>query len=323
MGKSEHNHVTPAGYLQTWATDERIAMRLVGETESRLVSVSNAGVRKGFYLEHDADGTTSDRFEKRLALVEGKLLPVVIGIDDFWPFSPNQRGAVAEYIALQFVRSPAWKAFHGNAVGAARRNLPPRWDSVPAAVLSAVEDDLRTDKQRHRALARQQLLIGTMVANMHWTLLICGQPRLATCDHPVVPLVVADSSVSAVPPRGLMNTSEIRFAMSPRHLLVATWRDEVDGQPQRKATIDHVRKHNGLVIAQAEKQWFHHPNHTISHSAEPWEPIAHSLFSNYDPVRSSRRTYVEQIVVGLIEQGDKAGRQIILAEWGTSPDVAA
>jgi hypothetical protein len=45
----KHRPVVPAGYLRAWAHGRRIAMRLVGSREPRLIGVRDADVRSDYY----------------------------------------------------------------------------------------------------------------------------------------------------------------------------------------------------------------------------------------------------------------------------------
>ncbi len=224
-------------------------MRLVGSSDAPDISPRDAAVRVGFYMERSADGEASDAFEKRLARVESVLLPAVQNAAAGWPPDTITRGRVAEFMALQAVRGPGWRAFHAVAVGNAAGNLPPRWSRVPAAVIAAVQRALLTDRERHTRMTEQVFLLATMLANMHWTLLTCDEPLLATSDHPIVSLPLGDASVQTtpIPAAGMWNTSEVRVALSPRHLLVATWRDEIERQVPRvrKPRADPQSQHAG------------------------------------------------------------------------------
>jgi hypothetical protein len=318
MGVSKRNHVVPIGYLRAWAHEGRIAMRLVGSSEATDISPRDAAVRVGFYVERAAGGETSDAFEKRLARVEGVLLPAVQNAATGWPPDKITRGRIAEFMALQAVRGPGWRAFHADAVGNAAGNLPPRWSHVPATVIAAVQRHLLTDRERHTRMAEQVFLLATMLANMHWTVLTCDEALLATSDHPIVSLPLGDVPVQTtpIPVGGMWNTSEVRVALSPRHLLVATWRDEIDGQAPRVASAEQILNHNTLVISQAESQWFHVPGSDVAYGDGPCGPIAVELFGSYSAEESSRRRHVAELLEKQLDAEPEQRHQVLIAEWG-------
>jgi hypothetical protein len=176
---------------------------------------------------------------------------------------------------------------------------------------------------RHALWFTAQRLLGllaTIIANMHWTLLQGERPRLVTSDHPAVPIAIDEPATRkprAIPIGGLINTLEFRFAARPDLLLVMSWLDAgEDGRTRRLAT-HHIRNHNSLVIAQAEHQWFHHPDIAPAHSPSVWHPISADLHPGYGPdaARSSRRrAEVERMIAHPIESGTLA-EKIPIMRW--------
>ena len=107
----KHSHIVPAGYLRAWAHDRRIAMRLIGSRRSVLVSVRDAGVRTDYYRrERPGTGEVIYDVEWSLAQGEAAALPVIANLRARWPLSDEDKAKVGEFISLQHVRGPAFRA---------------------------------------------------------------------------------------------------------------------------------------------------------------------------------------------------------------------
>jgi hypothetical protein len=177
-----------------------------------------------------------------------------------------------------------------------------------------------TDNQRHGRLLWQSPVLVTIMANMHWTLLRCSQPRLVTSDHPVVPICSdrGTETPEPIPAAGLFSAIEFRFAVRPDLLLIMSWQDgDETGAVDRLAT-HHVKNHNSLVIAQAEKQWFHHPEMQPRYSHGRWYPISTELYSGYGEhaaASSQRRGIVESLITPVLGS-DKLMEQVpVVGPW--------
>lgn len=221
-------------------------------------------------------------------------------------------------MALQLMRGPSWRDWYATAritaADAVRQQKPERSEEV----MAAAAERLATDEQRHRVMVDSVGVLGTVFANMHWSLLRSGAPRLATSDHPLVPVAFTAapmSRVSAVPYAGTLETSEYRLALSPRLLLLMTWLDDYGPEPVSKLDIRHVRSHNGVVISQADKQWFHHPSRSPDRTPPPWEPIALRLFGNDYHPHSRRRRHVQHAIDEMLAAAEPE-RNIRLIDWG-------
>lgn len=321
----DHSHIVPAGYLSGWAGDDgllAVGWAAPSRPHKRLAP-SVVGVRRGFYREPLADGSYVNRLDPAMSRLEGDAVSLIREIDQRWPLRRGDRATIGEFVALQFMRTPAWREWYANAVDEAsprvRAENPERPDDVHAAALA----EMRSDAARHDRLVENLASIGTAFVNTRWTLLRCGRPRLATSDHPVIPVpqtVAGVTPLSPIPPGGIMATTEFRFALSPRHLLVMTWLD--DHSPERivKMTIDQVRNHNATVIEHADEQWFYHPDAHPERSARPWPPFAPALGGPLYRLETDRRRIVEGMVLEIAE-ADEPVKQMKLLERKL-PDAA-
>ena len=103
--------------------------------------------------------------------------------------------------------------------------------------------------------------VAQIVGSMHWTLVDFALPRLArTPDHPVV---VWPMSVRSRRPRksadfigdGLGNVLELRFPISSRYALLASWADARDETAPVVLGGKDVAEHfNAFTVAEAENQ---------------------------------------------------------------------
>jgi hypothetical protein len=314
----------PAGYLRAWASENGNIM--VGWTDGRPTQPLNpksVGVRSGFYRVERADGSFDEQLEPAMGTLENKALTIIRSIEERWPLAGPDRGLLAEYMALQLMRGPSWRDWYATAHITAGQVVRQQDPERSADVLAAAADRLATDEQRHRLLVESLGVLGTLFANMHWTLLRCGAPRLATSDHPLVPVAFTTaprSPVSAVPYTGTLETSEYRLALSPWLLLLMTWLDDHGPEPVSKLDIRHVRNHNAVVISQADVQWFHHPTRAPDRTPPPWQPIAIQLFGDDYHPHSQRREHVQHSIDEMLAADEI---NIRLIEWGVPRQLPA
>jgi len=104
----------------------------------------------------------------------------------------------------------------------------------------------------------------SLIASMHWTLLKFPEPLLATSDQPVTVMPILPEGVvarvTAMPSSGFVMTEEARFALDPWRALIFTWVNDIDSQRPVLAPDDFAAELNRAVIAQADREWFHHPD---------------------------------------------------------------
>jgi hypothetical protein len=157
---------------------------------------------------------------------------------------------------------------------------------------------------------------------MHWALLQCGSLRLATSDHPLVPVPAGQMQpVAAIPAGGMTNIAEVRFAISPRHLLLLTWRDDHEVEPPIKMTHDMVRNHNTLVIAQAEEQWIHPPSRRAEYKQQGgnWPSIVALLpgMNGLTPMDTPRHRIVKDAALEVLETEGPERDGIRVIDWSS------
>lgn len=174
-----HSHVVPAGYLRAWAHGQRIAMRLVNSDEVVTAGLRDVGVRKNFYRrQRPGTGETIYDVEWSLQQAENVAIPIVATLAPRWPLNNEDKGKLAQFLALQFVRGPAFKAWHddfhqatidallddpvGSTIAAAGR--------APEEVAAQAIEHIRSDSFRLIKMLEIVRSVGTAFGSMHWTL---------------------------------------------------------------------------------------------------------------------------------------------------------
>jgi Protein of unknown function (DUF4238) len=307
----KHSHVVPAGYLRAWAHGRQVAMRLVGSRGSRLVGVRDAGVRSDYYRrERPGSGETIYDVEWSLAQGEAAALPVIADLPARWPLTNEDKAKVGQFMALQHLRGPAFRAWHEKHIAGrvadlradpAAHAVPGAAPSTEAAVERAIEM-LESDTFRATRMLSLVRSVGIAMSSMHWTLVSFAQARLAASDHPVMiwPLGRGLSRPQANDlDAGVLETLEVFFPVGPAHLLLLTWLHDEDTPQPITGQGRHLATANAYVVANADKQWFHEPG------VQPWiangvrRPLSDELVGDYDasaaqssPRRAEARKHV-------------------------------
>jgi len=155
----------------------------------------------------------------------------------------------------------------------------------------------------------------SLIASMHWMLLEFPVPLLATSDQPVtvVPLLAdgATARVVAMPPTGFLMTEEIRFALDPCRAVIFTWLNDIDAPRPVLVGDDFAAELNRAVIAQADREWFHHPGRRATRlkrddlSFEVCGSLGHQLIPEYSTgyaVDSPRRLHATKLLNHMIDE---------------------
>lgn len=101
---AKRHHLVPQFYLRRWADDRDQVFVVPRDGKPHLSNIINAVVESGFYTVDVATGPT-DEVETRLSEIEGQLAPAIARtVDGAWPISDEDRGALANFAALQLGR---------------------------------------------------------------------------------------------------------------------------------------------------------------------------------------------------------------------------
>ena len=150
---------------------------------------------------------------------------------------------------------------------------------------------------------------------MHWALIEFPEPLLATSDQPVsvVPLLESGATVEvqAFPQTGFLETEEIRFPIDPHRALLMSWAVGFDTERALSASPDIAAELNRTTIAQADREWVHHPARRPTRLKADelgdrfCRPVANQLDRNYttDYARNSpRRKQAGKLLNGMIDE---------------------
>jgi hypothetical protein len=301
------HHTVTAGYLRRFALDKRIDVHR-GSTTTR------KGVRGvAFQLDYWGSPDVAANMEAWLGKQEDRALDVLSDLISRWPLRGDDRGALAIFMAIHVVRTPAY--------GGLIRHLGARADeeilAENAAELGLTPEEaevyaelLRGDDVHANTLTRQAHYIGSYLASMHWSMVEFDEP-LITGDQPVVllpPVQAPVTPATAQMPGGLAATFEGRFTLDPHHALVMSW-DENPIEPMLQGTYRQACSINAALKAQSMSEWYSQPGTTppflmLPYLEERIYAISQELRPGYSVERaraSGRRQHAEGIINEMVE----------------------
>ena len=204
--------------------------------------------------------------EEYLNKIESDAAPALRRLSHQWPLEPGSSAwlALIFLIAIHLWRNPSGQdRFLQIQEEILARQLPEyssRWtdEQVEDFLARVTSDGFRAD-----TMLGDLPKAASVLGSMHWTLIKFDEHLLATSDQPVtvVPLLKPGFQALVVAhPRGpMIDCEEIRFAVGPRHALLFTWRDEPSASTAIEGSDEIAAQLNRAVIAQADREWFHHP----------------------------------------------------------------
>lgn len=282
-------HVVSRFYLNGFASEVNQIRRvtLPGDQEF-LLSTSDAGVIKDFYMITLPDGTRSDAFEHAFNEVEGPAAGALRAITaGSWPIVGEHRAALATWIALQYLRSEDVRTSQGamNA-GMIRLIVGTSGKEALRRIIERAEDrqvpdeeldwewqditkpggpDLAPNVPQHLQLL-MSLLGDTSryLHDCHWTLIRFSRRVLVTSDHPVS--LVMEPDYPAWQGIGLL-TADLYLVPLSRRLALTI-------QPRRRlptgvgvvpdfpapGTTKMARSINQETVRRARRYVYHHPD---------------------------------------------------------------
>ena len=236
-GAPKHSHVTPYGYITGFADADGLVHARGRGGLQHVLPAREICVRRRFYRRRRPDGSFTYDVEKMLQPVESAGAALLRELESCWPVAAKQRAVLAEFLGIQYLRGPAFRAWHTEFAHAhqgmfaqelSRRGSP--GDRILAEARGrAIAGELAANSNQLTRMLSISGLAATAFAHMHWTLLRFPEPWLLSCDHPVVlwPGDVPSTDPRAFPfGTGVTSTLELRFPISPTLALLATWRDD-------------------------------------------------------------------------------------------------
>lgn len=294
-----------------WAAGKQIAMRRAGTTQSLVIGVRDAGVRRNFYRrERPTTGVAIHDVEQSMATAEDAALPVIADIRARWPLQIDEKGMLGQFLALQHLRGEAFRRWHGQQIASvldAARTDPDRVLTVegardPEHTLDELAQAMTSDTYRLIRMLNIVRSVATVLSSMHWSLIEFEPGSLATSDHPVVawPLESPKRRAPAANDLsyGVLNALELFAPLSPDIALLMSWRDRKSAPLPLRGADYHAATINAFVIANAADQWFHQPSGPPTTARGPRLALGGQLLLGYDAAEartSSRRALAREL----------------------------
>ncbi|HEY6729725.1 MAG TPA: DUF4238 domain-containing protein [Solirubrobacterales bacterium] len=286
-------HIVPRSYLKNFAVEEKIMLIADGKALGGPISIDNAAIRKRFYRRFRPNGEPIYDIEWSLSQLENVVAPMLGTVATNWPLPSEEKHALAEYFAYQFVRGPRWKAWREEMareeIAKHRRNPEPVlhkgiWIAQTQKQINQEEDRLLSESEW---LTRMMVIANRLITafgSMRWHLIEFDEPLLAISDHPVVawPLA-ADYRRPEPTPAGLgvLNFLEVRAPISSSLLLLMLWQDLPDASEILAGSEDIAANANAFTIANAERQWMHLPGGKVPIAEGYLDPISVGLVPSF------------------------------------------
>lgn len=261
-------HIVPRVYQRAWEDGLReVAVHRKGTAGCESKSTKLAGTRGPFYRRTRPSGEEIDDIEKSLSVIEGKAATPLRELIAGAPMEAERKGIVAQFLAAQMVRGPAFFAQREELIrpvfeGAEAEDFRPgRLASVDgdlqAAHQKAIGQELGTTKKFVTMLVYARK-IASVLGLMRWQILRFDGPLLAYSDHPVVlwPLLVPASAPFPQPILGPLKTLEVRVPMAPDVAILMNWLDR-DDEVAVAMPAGAAAELNAFTISQAEAEWMH------------------------------------------------------------------
>jgi uncharacterized protein DUF4238 len=306
------NHTVSAGYIRRFASNRRVTVhhvtRGVFDTGSRAV-----GFQNDFWGSEDLSREVEEAFDK----CENPVLQMLRDLPRRWPLATTDRAAVAQFLAIHVIRTPAYGAFVRRAGKHARedavRDVAAQHGLMEDEISTRATEILSGQRNHVRTLLGQVGRIASMFSNMQWALVQFDHDHLITSDQPVVmlPLVQATiSPASSVPIYGFSKIMEARFTLDPRQVLLMTWADAPDIASLLSGTYSQACSINCAIRAQSLEEWVCRPQTTPPFHAPPIltpsiYAISTELLAGYtvqSALQSRRRAESDRLISRIIEE---------------------
>ena len=305
------HHTMSAGYIGRFARNRRVT---VHHATKGLSEIGPKAV--GFQHDFWGDEDLSREVEQALNKCESPVLRMLRNIPERWPLSTDDRAALAQFLAIHIIRTPAFGAFARSAgdraLEASVREVAEQ-HGIPEDELAAAAQVMTSQRHHVRTLLGQIGRIGSMFSNMQWNLVHFDHDWLITSDQPVVMLPLGEGTVSpasSVPAYGFSNIIEAVFTLDPRQLLLMTWAEAPDRAQPLSGIYRQACSVNCAVRAQALTEWVSRPGATPPFHAPPvLEPSIYAISTELLPgysaqvaINSRRRAAANQLMSKVIEE---------------------
>ena len=279
------HHTVSKFYLAGFADESsQITQVHLPGHHTHLNSVANATVDTDFYSLRSEDGTLDDSMERAFGALESDAANAIqlVGAGRR-TLADNERAALASWIALQYLRTPAFRKVQTQVAAQTHQMI----------VLMAGKDQLRKTIEEHegRPISDERLewewsdlttgegptleddpvlhataigetlpWLAEVVFRSQWMRVTFQRRKLVTCDHPVA--LVPPADVPAFMGVGLATASAYLMPLNRRLGLIVRPHDygsdiEIDGTTSLWALFTE------MMLQNARKFVFHHPEDSI------------------------------------------------------------
>jgi hypothetical protein len=296
-------------YQRAWEADERqVAVHHVGQDVCKLRSTRRAGARPGFYRRSRPQGAEIDDFEATLGGVEDRATRPLREVIAGEALSFERKGAIAQFLAVQLMRSPTF--FRTHATSAEELVVELRPQDFKRAYLKSVDGDVERARAGVRAtfqkktdaltaMASFSAKVANILAHMRWHVLRFDRPLLAYSDQPVVvwPMNIALTKAFPTPRHGPLSALEVRAPLAPDVAVLMNWIDLPDlGNVSmgRYAAADL----NAFTVGQADEEWMHAPGLGPEIPDDIFAPLSRFIDPDYDravALQSPRRLRAQKV----------------------------
>jgi hypothetical protein len=243
-------------------------------------------VQTHFYSAQKDDGTMDTRLEEFLAEIESKAAPVYEQLlAGRLPGATQGRPDFAQFLALMYTRTTAMRRMAAEIRGRGaqihsyayainpeafealtRRVEAEKGEAMDPVLKERIRQEMLSPSGNYMMEVAQESTFVALTASdnltpilrdMKWTLIEAQQGYFITSDNPVVRWVDPKTRHPIYGDRGFMNkTAEVTFPLSPKKLLLMSWRDSV---PDHAAfPRDHVDCANATRAGHSERYLHSH-----------------------------------------------------------------
>lgn len=257
MAEYTKNHLVTVAYLKGWcAADGTLRVRRIQRGRSETATPRSVAYENAWWSSDPALNAAAEKACGELEAWAPSLLRPLTN----WPYEGDERGVLAEFIALHILRTRAWRRWYEEARERSLGHRTTDWrhgDDRLAEFTSTARSDQETIASFERILGSVAALLGSM----HWTSIVFEGPVLATSDQPVAPMPLPKSwgtaPFEAMPAGGLLETLEVRFPVGPANGLLMSW--ATGPESTVRGSWSHAINFNQPIISQAEHEYYTHP----------------------------------------------------------------
>jgi len=319
-------HLVTEHYLKAWAVDGKVGRHNVQYGRRDPAAPGGVGYRRQWWGKGDPE--LNRMCEDACGRLETVVPPVLSGVVDLWPLSDEYRAILAEFIALHIVRTDGFRDWFTE-----RRRVTAESRRGEISNVETYQRFLRevmSDRERSKRILSLLNKIATVVGSMHWTLLVFDEPVLITGDQPVTIVPYLDTNgwaaIKAFPETGIGDIIELRFPITPRAAVVASWftgatLSPVPGRWPSAATLNHTLRE------QTQMEWFYSTSRApafppLVEVDTKGYPISSQLIRGYDSAwarQSTLRLNAIREVHRLIDIDDDTTKTIVKAQPAAAP----